>query len=210
MSKNWTESYVFHGLDWIMKLAYINILWVFFTLVGLVILGFMPASVAMHTVIRKLIMKKDISITRLFFHTYKKEFLKANLIGLLIVAVGFLLYADLLFVQTMEGSLRTILFIALSTITILYGMIVLTIIPVYVQYELKFFQYFKTSIIISLVNFHLVLLMIAGITLSYFIFSLLPSLMVFFLGSGIAAINMWCLLIGHDRVKNKQETLKAV
>src|SRR5690625_6342583 len=39
--------------NWIMRLAYVNILWIAFSLVGIIILGFFPATIGMFTVIRK-------------------------------------------------------------------------------------------------------------------------------------------------------------
>jgi uncharacterized membrane protein YesL len=35
--------------DWVAKLAYVNLLWFLFTAAGLLIFGFMPATVALFT-----------------------------------------------------------------------------------------------------------------------------------------------------------------
>ncbi len=61
--------------EWIMRFAYVNILWGLFTLAGLVLFGFMPATVAMFTVIRKWLMgETDIPVFKTFFASFKKRF----------------------------------------------------------------------------------------------------------------------------------------
>lgn len=42
-----------HFCTWVMRLAYLNVLWILFSLAGLVVFGLMPATAAMFTVARE-------------------------------------------------------------------------------------------------------------------------------------------------------------
>ncbi|MFA9556724.1 DUF624 domain-containing protein [Evansella sp. AB-rgal1] len=46
--------------EWLIRLAYINILWMLFTIVGLIILGIAPATATVFTIIRKWFMETRI------------------------------------------------------------------------------------------------------------------------------------------------------
>src|SRR3954453_4511011 len=107
--------------DWIWKIALVNILWILFTLTGFIVFGIMPATVALFTVVRKWTMKEsDIPIFPNFFQTYKKEFLKANIVGLTIAGIGFFLFFDYRIVMALEGTVQFVLSVPLFIIIGLY------------------------------------------------------------------------------------------
>lgn len=61
----------------IMKIAWLNTLWVLFTLGGGVVFGWAPSTAAMFTVVRKwLLGRTDAPVFKTFYQTYKKEFFK--------------------------------------------------------------------------------------------------------------------------------------
>src|SRR5690625_1995366 len=56
----------------ITKFAYVNILWFVFTLLSLIIFGFMPATVALFSVTRKWVMgDMDVPVFSTFWGTYR-------------------------------------------------------------------------------------------------------------------------------------------
>lgn len=70
--------------DFGFNLILLNILWVAFTLLGLVIFGLFPATIALFAVIRKWILEnEDTPILQEFIKRYKAEFKMANVIGIL-------------------------------------------------------------------------------------------------------------------------------
>ncbi|WP_260843514.1 YesL family protein, partial [Staphylococcus epidermidis] len=74
---------LYAGCEAVVKIAWLNGLWLLFTLLGGVLFGWAPSTAAMCAVIRKWLMgQKDVPIFPLFLDTYKKEFLKVNAIGL--------------------------------------------------------------------------------------------------------------------------------
>ena len=79
----------------ISKLAYVNLLWVFFTALGLGVFGFMPATIALFAVTRKWVMgDKDVPVFKTFWKTYRKEFFKSTLFGVVLFVIGYIIYFD--------------------------------------------------------------------------------------------------------------------
>lgn len=109
-------------LEWIMWLAYINLLWIVSALFGLIVFGVFPATVAMFTVIRNLLIKDATGkqIFKTFIFTYKREFLKSNAIGIIITAIGYLLYLDFLFVRNLMGFSYYVFYTGLILVGIIY------------------------------------------------------------------------------------------
>src|SRR5699024_12166732 len=65
---------------WVTRFAYVNVLWILFTFLGLVFLGAMPSTVAMFAVIRKWVTgDKEVPIFKTFLESYRTEFVKANI-----------------------------------------------------------------------------------------------------------------------------------
>lgn len=192
--------------EWIMKLAFVNLLWLGFSLVGLIVLGIMPATVALFTIVRKWLMKEtDIPIFRTFFQTFKKEFSNANKIGLLMAVIGFFLYFDFTYLKMIGGSVQFALSIPLCIITILYIITFLYLFPVYVHFEIKMFQYIKNSFYIGILNLHLTALIIAGIVLLSFFFRFLPGILPFYSMILVAIIVMWGAGQAFRRIEAKQK-----
>lgn len=64
-----------HGFCvWVMRLAYLNLLWLLFTLAGLGVAGLMPATAAMFTVTREWVKgNPDASVFSVFLRAYKEK-----------------------------------------------------------------------------------------------------------------------------------------
>lgn len=210
--KRWTYDVIdhltrkaFRVFDWISKMAVVNILWIVFTGLGLVVLGLAPATVASFTVIRKWLMKhEDFPVLRTFTHVYKQEFMKSNLLGLFTLALGFFLFLDLKLVLTIEGIFQYLIGVPLILAIFCYLLIILYIIPVYVSFEWTFFQYFKYSLYIGLLNLPVTIyiLMLSFLVAMLMIF--LPGFIPFFSGSVIFLITMFGAKLAFERIENKQ------
>lgn len=117
-------------LEWISRLAFLNILWISFSLLGLILFGFFPATVAMYSVVRKWMYgKEDVSIFRTFWTAYKQEFVKSNLLGLIIFTIGVILYIDFHFVIQATNSFVSILYIPFLLISFILVCMVFYIFP---------------------------------------------------------------------------------
>lgn len=208
MQFNWVISKAYTGCEWVMKLAYVNILWVLFSISGLIFFGMSPASVALFTILRKWLMNEtDIPIFRTFIDTYKKEFRKANRIGWLMAMIGMFLYIDFKFLNNIGGTIQYVLSVPLLIITILYLITVLYIFPVYVQYELRPVQYIKNSFYIGIINMHITILMMAATFLLGILYTYIPGVVPFFSVSLVSLIAMTGAKQGFHRIEAKQKKL---
>ncbi|BAC15163.1 hypothetical conserved protein [Oceanobacillus iheyensis HTE831] len=192
---------------WITRFAYVNILWIAFTILGLGIFGLIPATVAMFAVVRKWNMgEQDIAIFPLFWKTYRQEFVKANGLGLLLAAVGYLLTIEFQILGTQTSLIYQMVQFSVVVILILFAMVVAYFFPIYVHFNLKFMDYIKWPFIIGVIHpiLTVVLLVGVGLLLSITFYSL-PALLFFFGGSVTAYILMWGVskTFGKYEVNNK-------
>ena len=104
------DSNFYRAAEWISRLFLLNILWVVFTIVGLGIFGFGPATAAMFAIVRKWIITPQED-----FPLFKTSGKTTNhvLLGLTFCLDGCLngarFYYDLRFFQNYEGILADIL-----------------------------------------------------------------------------------------------------
>ncbi|KHF40224.1 YesL family protein [Halalkalibacter okhensis] len=189
----------------ISRLAYINILWIMFTLMGLVIFGFMPATVAMFAVTRKWINGSgDFPLFRTFWGYYKSEIVKSNVFGVFFVFIGYILYMNFILVPEQVLWMTVLRYIFL-VISIVYLITLLTFFPTYVQLNLKGTNYLKTSLLLGLAYPQYVVLMVAGIVGIQWVMMFLPGLIPFFAASLICYVLTWVMNIVFKNVEKKNQ-----
>src|SRR5690625_4041898 len=82
-------------LNWVTRLALLNVLALAFTIISLGVLGLFPALSASFAITRKWVSgETDIPVVRSFWKYFKKDFWKSNLLGYMIAAVSYILYLD--------------------------------------------------------------------------------------------------------------------
>ncbi|WP_416151392.1 YesL family protein [Salipaludibacillus sp. HK11] len=210
MQVSWMSSGFYRTCEWIWRLAYVNLLWLLFSLLGLVIFGVAPATFAMFTVMRKWFLgEPDIPIYRTFIDSIKKDFLKANIIVLIFAALGYILYFNYQYLGTIEGSMLTIQTIGWYITMVLFLITLLFIIPVYVHFDMKLLQSIKTAFIIGIINPLALITLVISFVLAFYLFYYLPGLIPFFGVSLLGWIVMWCAHMSFGRIERKQEKLKA-
>lgn len=187
-----------------MHLAYINLLWILFTVVGLGVFGVFPATSAMFVVVRKLIKNEDnIKIFSVFWASFRTNFLQANGFGLTFSFIAYFIYFDLYFLQLNSDKLQflfpVIIFIMISGIVTL-----LFFFPVYTHFNLKFFQYFKQSFLIAITSPFEVLAIGASLGLIYFIATILPGIIPLFTGSIFAYVATLISFRAFTRIEKRQ------
>jgi uncharacterized membrane protein YesL len=204
VKENWTSGRFYQFCIWCSKIAYVNILWICFSLVGLGIFGILPSSVSLYTISRKwLTAETDLPIFKTFFETYKKEFFKANTIGLFMAIIGFVLYFNYIYVLTIQGTAQLFFGIPLFIFTVFYLVTLLYFLPVYVHYELGLFQYIKHSFYIGMANPIVTLLMVIAISFISLFLYFIPGLLPFFCPTLIALVIMFGGLRGFTKIEGK-------
>lgn len=178
--------------NWIMRLAYVNVLWLIFSSAGLIIFGLFPATTAMFSVIRSWIIHDlDSPVFKTFWKSYKADFIQSNIIGYFMLMIGYLLYINFMYIQTMAGKpIITLFFVLFFTFCLTFGVILLYIFPILVHYQLKTIEAIKSAFLIGLLSPFYTLLMISGMAAAYLLISFIPGMIPFFSGSLIALFIM--------------------
>jgi uncharacterized membrane protein YesL len=177
--------------EWVMRLVYVNILWIVFTLLGLVILGFFPATTAMFAIVRRWVMKEELPVFKTFWTTYKSEFLKSNLLGLLIIVFGFFMYSNIKIVEATTVPLLKLVYIPNVICILIYSLTLLYIFPVFVHFDVGLKDVVKNAIVLMTVNPIATFTMAVLTSLFYFILYQFPGLIPFFSGSVPAFLLMF-------------------
>lgn len=190
--------------NWIMKMIYLNVIWIGFSLLGLVVFGFFPATQAMFAVTRKWVLgEKDIPVFKTFWQSYKNSFLQMNIIGYVLSLAGLILYIDLQFFQTSEHILFSFLAFFVIIAFFIFFAVLLYIFPIYVHFRFKTFEYLKKSLFIVLGKPLSTIMMIVGSYLLYAVLSMLPVLLIFVSGSLVSLVLMWIAMKSFPRYELK-------
>ena len=193
--------------EWITKFAILNIIWMLFSALGLILFGFFPATVAMFAVIRKwLTGYTNIPVFKYFWKIYKKEFWKANLIGVIVTAVALIVYVDFYYIQANTELSSLFIHIPLYLFIFAFMLTLLYLFPVYVHYDVTFFQVFKNALLIMFIHPIHNIGLIASIAITYLVMSYIPGLAFFFGGSFIAYLIMGTCYNAFQRIDRKKRT----
>lgn len=189
------------------ELAYINLLWIFFTLVGLIAFGIFPATAAMFAVVRKLIRDEEkFKILPTFWTLFRADFLKTNGFGLIFLVISYCFYFNFSFLQLNRGELQflfpVLIFILISSIITLFFFF-----PVYVHFNLKFFQYLKQSFLIAITSPIEVITIGALAGSIYFVTTLFPGIIPLFTGSVFAYVATLISFRSFARIEKKKGAL---
>lgn len=191
--------------EWITRLAYVNILWFFFSVLGLFVFGLFPATVAMFTVMRKLVLGEvDIPIFKTFWTTVKKEFVKSNLLGLIVFLFGGILYVNFNIIQETTSNISylyypTLVLILIFLLTLFY------VFPVYVHFDLNIFTALRNSLFLMIVNPLATFTMIFGSIIIFIVLDFFPSLIVFFGGSAFTLLSMSITMWAFNKIALKKQ-----
>ena len=178
--------------DWVSKLAYLNLLWIAFTLIGFVLLGFFPATIAMFSVCRKWVMgEQDIPIFRTFFDTYKTEFRKGNLIGGCLMILIYILWVDYHILNSSPNDYLQYLAYLFFLLSVFFGIFLLFFFPLYVHYEFKLRQLIKYTLLLSSASPLTAIMMVTAVLLVYYLTLSISGAVVFFSGSTFSLFIMW-------------------
>ncbi|CAM3851690.1 YesL family protein [Alkalicoccus chagannorensis] len=170
------------ALEWVLRVIYLHVLWILFTLAGGIVFGWMPATLAVYAVLRKLFTQKvqKITIFPLFWNEYKQNFLKKAFVGFIFLALTGILYVDFLFYQYMESFWGILFFIFVFLFAMVLTFLYVYFPPLYAHFNLRMKEYFKQSILFGFIHPFTTVVIVLSIgtyvVASYF----LPVLILFF------------------------------
>jgi len=195
-------------LEWISRLAFLNLLWISFTLLGLVMFGFFPATIALFGVARKWMLGNDsVSILKTFWTVYKREFIKSNLLGFIITTISLVLYIDFQFVLNTTNHFVSNLFVPLVIITIIFIGMFFYIIPMFVHYDMKISHVIRNSFFVMIMNPLSTFYLLLGSFGILFALSFAPPIAILYSGNLFALFIMKPAFQAFEKINRKSKLL---
>ncbi|MGG4488291.1 YesL family protein [Metabacillus idriensis] len=181
----------YHLTDWIVRLIYLHLLWVAFTLLGLVLFGWVPASIAAQTILRKwMISEQPFNTIQLFWKTYRKEFLNSQKANGVILFTGSLLIIDLAFFMSGHTHLFILGRFFTAQLIVLFIVICLYSISFYTHFQTGYFAIVKTSIKLAIKYPLNTILTLFGLLSLCCVLYLVPGLIAL---CGSSVLGLWCM-----------------
>ncbi|MBS4207827.1 YesL family protein [Bacillus sp. FJAT-50079] len=195
--------------EWIWRFFYINILWLVFLIPGLIVFGFFPSTAAMFAVMRKWVRgEPDIPVFKTFWASYKKEFIKSNLLGLIIVLIVYVLYIDFQFIKSSPSDFVRFFHLPLVSVLFIFGLVLMYLFPVFVHYDVRLFQVFKNSFFIMIMFPFVTIMMGVACFAVYFIMMKIPGLIPVFGVSIYAYAISWGANLAFTKLELREEESK--
>ncbi|PYZ96482.1 hypothetical protein CR205_12235 [Alteribacter lacisalsi] len=192
--------------EWITRFAYINVLWMLFTLAGAVLFGLFPATIALFSIIRQWLKgETDLPVFRTFWKYYKTDFLKSNQLGIVIYLLSSIFIFNLFFLHASIGELFTWTSAPLLAGLLLFLLILSYLFPAYVHFDLPLFKTAKNAFLTMLVSPGHTLLMVISLGAFYVLVSVIPALGFIFGVSFSAFIMMRFAHHAFNRIQEKQQ-----
>lgn len=197
---------VHNVLEWISRLALLNILWIFFSIVGLGIFGFFPATAAMFSVVRRWSLREmDFSIFLTFWKAYKKEFIKSNILGMILKLIGIVLIIDVYYLKQASSFIQQLLSVPFLILSILFVCMLLYVFPMYVHYEMKVLQVLKNSFFVMIMNpLSTLMMLVCGAGLMILL-SFAPPLLLICSGNLLALLITRPAMNAFQKINDKQQ-----
>ncbi|MFD1848582.1 YesL family protein [Oceanobacillus bengalensis] len=203
---NSTTSAIYNILEWITKFAYVNLLWIIFTLVGGVILGFYPSTIAMFAMVRDWLRgTSDLPVLKTFWKYYKRDFLKSNLLGIFVNIILAMIAIDIYFIQLNMNEQLTWTYIPLFAFMLIVALFLFYLFPSFSHFDLKVGQLMKNTFLIMLISPIQSFLIIISLVSVFFIMRAIPALFFIFGGTTYAFITTWLGLHAFNRIQQKHE-----
>ncbi|WP_066190621.1 YesL family protein [Gracilibacillus timonensis] len=178
--------------NWVTQLAYFNMLWVLFSVAGLGILGFFPATAALFAVIRKWMLEEDIRVFQTFWKYVRKDFIKANILGYLVLAIGYILYIEFQILWSSGQTMYVLASFGVLALVFLYVIMLLFLFPIFSHFNLSMVNYLKWPLVIGIIHPILTVFIVLTLSVSYYVvFMTIPALLFFFGGSITAYFLTW-------------------
>lgn len=201
---NTASSYIYLALEWITRFAYLNLLWVLFTLLGGILFGFYPATTSMFAMCREWLKgNTDLPLFKTFWNFYKKDFVKSNILGIFISMLLLLIVLDILYIQSSPDEQLNWTYIPLFAFMLISTLFLFYVFPVFVHYDIKVPHVIKNAFLLMLVNPAATAVIILCLVPLFYIMTLLPALAFLFGGSLYAFLTMWMAMSAFSKTQKK-------
>jgi len=166
----------------IYQLASVNILWILFSVLGLIIFGIGPATTAALSVIRGWIKQEERegNMFQIFWRVYKESFVQANILWFILLLIGFVLYVDLYFIFRLDHFTAPLLLGIGVFMVILYVVVIIFSFPLLISLEINALKSIKYALIYGLTSPILTLTLSISLMMVQYISYHIPVAYLFF------------------------------
>lgn len=186
---------------WVMRLVFLNLLWLFFSLAGLLIAGTAPATAAAFGVMRNWITDEEpvVGPVRLYWRYFKKTFVQANVLWIFIIAAGALIYGNFYFVFRTDTVMTPILLGSGIFVAVMYMILIFFAFPVMAFSGTTAVQSVKYAFIVALSSPLMTFSVFVSFFVIHYLLYQLPGLYLFFSVSAI----IWVITIVTEHITSK-------
>jgi uncharacterized membrane protein YesL len=194
--------------EWIWRAILVNLYWIAFTILGLGVFGFFPASIALFTIVRRWLRKDcDLPVWATFKQVYFKEWKRSNGIGLVFYSIGLFLFVDIRIAeQVMTGIFASFLLIILYILVFVLLLAVGNFFSLYVHYELSTKEYVKQSFLFTLTGLPSTIFIGVGLLVIGMLLIRFPGLVPFI--SGVAPA-YWMMVVSLNRYNRLEKRVSG-
>lgn len=188
----------------ISRFALLNLLWIGFSAIGLVVAGFFPATVTMFAVARKWVRgEQQTAVFRTFWSIYKQVFLKANIYGWVIALIGGILYINYRVMVAAGTDIPIIVVFSYLFLVLLYFLFIVTLLPVSVHFNGGAKEIIIKSFQFMIGRAHLALILLILVWTSLYLSLAFPTVLLFFTGSVLSYMMMWFFQRSLEKLEMK-------
>lgn len=202
--------FVYQFCQWLTHFFYLNLLWIGFSLLGGIIFGIFPSTIALFSIARKHTRREvGFPIFKTFLKTYQKEFIQGNCLGWLFVLIGFILAIDLNFFRQMEGTFYAVMDVVTVITILIYGLILLYMFPVYVHFDLRISQYVKQAFLIAFLRPMNSFLLVFGTLGAYYFYITFPGFIPLFGLTILAYYQTWMVFRSFRTIERYAQKIQT-
>lgn len=146
---------LYTGIDFIYRLLYLNVLWFGFTLIGLVIAGFGPSTLALFDTIRRWFMSgmgNDKELFLFYYKSYKKHFISGNIMGWSVLLISYVLLVNYRFTNFRMEGIFQVVNVMTVVVAVACAIVLAYLIPLFVHYDLQWKDYLKKAVILAVIQ----------------------------------------------------------
>ncbi|UOQ87312.1 YesL family protein [Gracilibacillus salinarum] len=189
----------------IIRIAWLNFLWILFTLIGVVAGGIFPATTASISVARKWIQKKEVkSVYQAFKQAYRQEFIRANMIGYILVAIAAILFVNYQAILQLGDQIPVFVVFAYYFVIFLFSILALWIFPLLSHYKTTVKEYFKNALIIGITKMPVTITMALVLFIILYVSLELPTMLLFCTVSLIAVAIAYLSVQVFEKIDKEQ------
>lgn len=162
--------------QWIYFLFIVQMLWLVGIIIGFLVIGLIPSTLAVFALVRQRLQVGDVNINKEFWRHYKSNLFKAQLQGYLWVLLGLFLYYDIRLLFNYQHIITSIFAAVFVGVLIIYLLSSMLLIPIQVHYNLSMFNRIRLTLLISITMPPIALGLSFSTIILYFIATYIPIL----------------------------------